>query len=401
MLGQQWHWVVQTAANPTVTFVAGFVIGAIAAGILGNAAYDVVKRWTRSITGIVIRIGAQRGEKTLKRVTVGRGRNRAFEFVYHFDTAGLAPDQLRCRYAPVASLERLLASSENTVAFPIEISDLIAQIEKERRRLAQRTGSGPVREWNGRHLALRHIRSGADPDVHGILERPYFELQFAESDYAALKTISSIWAAQIRVVDIPYKLLGEVMPGWSHSFGANATVETSDGALLLTRRADKATRTFRGCLHISMNEGMRPDDLHRIGDEKPLPDVFHLYRRGFMNELGLKEAQLDKAELTIHSLILDLVHYEWAALGHLKLADSTRDLKAKIWAGEDWEHDRLEAIDFTKKELDRYLFHDGPWVPHGALNLVLSAILRKRVDDSWLVRLERCRTGNPATSLPG
>ena len=114
-------------------------------------------------------------------------------------------------------------------------------------------------------MALRHIRTGADPEAHGILERPYFELQFAESDYATLKTISSLWEAQIKVVDVPYPSLVQVMPGWSHSFGANATVETNDGAVLLTRRAAKATRSFQGYLHISMNEGMRPDDARRPG----------------------------------------------------------------------------------------------------------------------------------------
>src|SRR5690349_22381950 len=139
MAGQAWQWVVQTAANPSITFVAGFVVGAVAAGILGNAAYDLIKRLTRSVRGVLTRVGAQRGERTLKRVAVGHGDNQAFEFVYHFDTAGLAADQLRCRFAPEVPMEQLLSSSENSIAFPVETSELIARIEKERRRLSQRT----------------------------------------------------------------------------------------------------------------------------------------------------------------------------------------------------------------------------------------------------------------------
>lgn len=148
MLAQTWHWVLQTAANPTVTFIVGFVVGALVAGILGNAAYDLVKRWVRSVARVVIRTGAQHGEKTLRRVAVGRGNDQAFEFVYHFDAAGLRSDQLRCRLAPSLPLDRLLASNENTVPLPIDVSELIIKIDRERRRLSQRTGAGPIREWN-------------------------------------------------------------------------------------------------------------------------------------------------------------------------------------------------------------------------------------------------------------
>lgn len=111
-----------------------------------------------------------------------------------------------------------------------------------------------------------------------------------------------------------------------------------------------------------------------------------------MKELSLAPELVRRSELVIHTLLLDLFHYEWAALGHLNLAAKADEIKIGVVAAEDWKHDRLFTIGMTRPDLERSLIGDGPWVPPGALNLVLSAISKRVVDDSWLTRLSDCRT---------
>lgn len=369
------------------SFLVGLVTG-IASGVLANAAYDTVKQRIRRVREARDRRRAERGEVRLRLVPVGES---AQEFIYHFEPAGLTEDQLRCRLVRPMPLSQLMSLPSNHVAFSVGALAVTKEIQAERRRLAKSSSQGPVHEWNGRQLALRHLQRGATPDAGGVLERDYFNLDFAETDYATLKVVERLWASPTQARSIPYPLMGEVMPGWSHSFGVNATVETSDGQLLLTRRGS-ATRTFSGHLHISMNEGMRPDDTVRVGDRDPIPSLGKVFERGFMKELSLAPELVRRSEMTIHTLLLDLVNYEWAALGHLKLAAKAGEIKIGAVAGEDWEHDKLFTIGMNHHELERVLFDDGPWVPHGAVNLVLSAISQRVVDDSWLRRLGRCRT---------
>jgi hypothetical protein len=371
------------------SFLVGLVTG-IATGVLGNAAYDLLKKRVRGAEQAYDRKTAKRGELKLKLVPVGKG---AHEFIYHFAPGkGLTEDQLRCRFVRALPLSQLLALPSNHVAFPGGAKAIAKEIQAERRRLAKSAAQGPVIEWNGRQLALRHLQRSATPDAGGVLERDYFNLDFAETDYASTKVVARLWASSpVDVTTIPNNRLGEVMPGWSHSFGVNATVETSDNQLLLTRRGS-ATRTFSGYLHISMNEGMRPDDTVRVGDQDPIPSIPKVFERGFLKELSLAPELIHRSELVIHTLLLDLYHYEWAALGHLNLAAKVDEIKVGAVAAEDWEHDKLFTIGMTRQELEHSLFENGPWVPHGALNVVLSAMAKGVVDNSWLMRLAECRT---------
>jgi hypothetical protein len=369
------------------SFLVGLVTG-IAGGVLANAAYDAFKQRIRRVREARDRRRAERGEVRLRLVPVGES---AQEFIYHFEPIRLTEDQLRCRLVRPMPLSKLLSLPSNHVAFAGGAQAVTKDIMAERRRLAKGASQGPVQEWNGRQLALRHLQRSATPDADGVLERDFFNLDFAETDYAALKVVARLWASPAQGKSIPYPFLGEVMPGWSHSFGVNATVATSDGQLLLTRRGS-ATRTFSGHLHISMNEGMRPDDTVRVGDRDPIPSIQRVFERGFMKELGLSPELVQRSDLMIHTLLLDLVNYEWAALGHLNLAAKAGEIKIGAVAAEDWEHDKLFTIGMNQQELEKVLFDDGPWVPHGAVNLVLSAISQRVVDDSWLRRLGQCRT---------
>lgn len=383
-VGQVLTWLHSLDNN---AFLVGLVTG-IAAGVLGNAAYDLLKQRFRHVEHAIDRMVAKSGELRLKLVPVGKV---AQEFIYHFEPAGLTEDQLRCRFVKPLPLSQLLSLPSNHVAFAGGVQAVVKEIQAERRRLAKGAAQGPISEWNGRQLALRHLQRSATPEAGGVLERDYFNLDFAETDYAATKVVARLWASSVQVTSLPYSLMGEVMPGWSHSFGVNATVESSDGQLLLTRRGS-ATRTFSGHLHISMNEGMRPDDTVRVGDQDPIPSIRRVFERGFVKELSLAPELVQRSELVIHTLLLDLFHYEWAALGHLNLAAKAHEIEIGAAAAEDWEHDKLFTIRMSRQELEKQLFDEGPWVPYGALNLVLSAISQRVIDSSWLLRLSECRT---------
>lgn len=62
---------------------------------------------------------------------------------------------------------------------------------------------------------------------------------------------------------------GELHSTFSHGFGLNATVETADGKVLLTRRG-RSTSQHQARWHISVNEGMRPDDVGPDGRPDPV-----------------------------------------------------------------------------------------------------------------------------------
>ena len=173
-------------------------------------------------------------------------------------------------------------------------------------------------------------------------------------------------------------MLGEALPGLSHSLGMNATVVTADGRVLLTQRSG-VTNSGRVATHISVNEGVTVHDLTsgRVDPVKAL-------KRGIWEELGIPENDVPDECVTVHSLILDTERYQWGLLAHVDL----RHARASTWtagrvfqaratgqAVDKWESGVLRAPDFTADVVLEELSDPTGWIAHGWANLLLSGML--------------------------
>lgn len=295
-------------------------------------------------------------------------------YVAQFEPAGFDPEHIHCRRA--GANPSLQASAR---AFGIDIPDddgVAALIQDEVERLAADPAA-----WNGESLSLRGFSIGR----FGAKEDAELELVFAPSDHATSRALKPYWMQERPSVErLTGDRLRHVCAAFSHGFGLNVTVETADRQLVLTRRG-LATSQQSGRMHISVNEGMRSDDLTPAGD----PDPIHTVLRGCAEELGIV---VDRAAVTLHSLILDVHRYEWAMLGHVDLrgtelsASAIASKRAVGRAPDDWETDHLEFVPFRPEEVVARLLGGDEWVPHGLVNLALSGVHRFQSRGDEIVR---------------
>lgn len=287
-------------------------------------------------------------------------------FVAQFEPGGIRPENVHCQRVQRSPLpEYRRAAGVLGVNIPSDTA-LADVIEREVVRIREQPGA-----WNGESLALAKLaisRTGPEEDTD-------LQLSFARSDHATSRTMQRYWReAEMQPDTLTGDQLRDVCVAFSHGFGLNATVETADGQLILTRRG-AATSQHHGRLHISVNEGMRPDDLDPTG----APDPLRTLLRGCAEELGVSPAP---EQVTLHSLILDVARYEWAFLAHVDLRGtefSASEIQARRVSGQaqdDWEMDRLEFLPFRVEHIVDQLLGTADWVPHGLVNLGLSAIHR-------------------------
>lgn len=299
-------------------------------------------------------------------------------YVRQFAVDGFRPEHLVSATLPAQSprilIERLPARMQ-----PREAAEIEQMIEDKRRELDAAPGA-----WNAEMLALRRLEVARV----GSHELPALKLHYAKTDYAAFQVISSEWekrfAGGLEGGEILGQELLDVLPGLSHSFGINLTIETADDQLLLTRRSAK-TSGGRNLRHISVNEGMALMDMDpRTG----IPDPYRTALRGIAEELGvdLGDEPDIRNRITFHGLVCDVTRYEWALLGHVNLTQTAWTNSSFIQARrlglgpDDWESNRLEFIPMTKAAVEEALRDDAEWVGHGYMNLVFSAMHRLRSD---------------------
>jgi hypothetical protein len=250
--------------------------------------------------------------------------------------------------------------------------ELAAAAEQVRKEAA--AGDGKVL-WNGQTLGLRSVRIDRDP----MTETQQLTLDFVQSDHAAYVAASQWHRRLIKEDGLPHveeDKWREIELALSHSFGLNATIETSDCYVILTRRG-AIPGSHPGKRHISVNEGIRPTDADRGS-----LDIEAGLRRGIKEELGIVMAG---EAVNFHTLILDIEPYEWALLAHVRVELSLKQIRERrLLAADKWEMESIEAIRFDETEVRRVLEHMDDWIPHGALNLALSLIAERHADASLL-----------------
>jgi len=312
------------------------------------------------------------------------GHQSEFVFIHQFSPVGFDPDRLHTRVVPERALEDRIASLPDELC-PMPASEVSDRVTQERRRLEESPTA-----WNEGKLGLSAIYLSREPQR----DWPVLTLHFHETEYAAFSAIGAAWQRHVKGRDLaallPAERLRSVLPGLSHSFGVNATVVTADGRVLLTKRS-AATSSARPLTHISVNEGMRADDL----DENRRPDPYATLMRGIREEIGV---DVSAGQATFHALILDATRYQWALLGHVDLSgtewDAAKVLSARVVgrAVDNWETDNLRAIPFTVDDVIRELRDPSAWIAHGWVNLLLSAMYSfKSAHDRLLAVLTRTR----------
>jgi len=299
-------------------------------------------------------------------LSVGRGHHQLF--VLEFAPHGFAPDHLVVDPPDNQSLASTWARLPASLQ-PIPFDALSARIAEERSAIDRQTGA-----WNARRFALRRATVGREGDD----EKPTLHLAFGETDFATHRVVSQEWSASLRdrTDRLEERAIRQVLPGLSHSFGINLTIETADGSLVLTQRSS-LTSQATGLRHISVNEGTALEDRDASG----LPDPYATALRGTREQLGI-DLTPHRDLVVFHSLILDVTRYEWALLGHVDLrgtdvTDATLPAQRALGlSSDDWESDRLSLVRWDAASSMELLQSDDHWVGHGYLNLLLSAVHR-------------------------
>jgi len=364
-----------------------------AAGVLAEKFLDVTGRlvkplWYASF-GRVLRRRRHRRESRLigadETFAVGAAKHEIY--VRQFAVGGFREDHLESRRASTQSAETLIGRLPDRLR-PAPASDLSRLIDEKRTVLDATPGV-----WNAEKLALRKV----EVSRVGNLEAPSLTLHYGTTDYAAFQVVASAWEEQFRQGLDGGELTGEelldVLPGLSHSFGVNLTVETADDQLILTRRSAK-TAGGKNLRHISVNEGMALVDVDPRTD---LPDPYLTALRGISEELGvdLPDEPDIRSRITFHSLVCDVSRYEWALLGHVDLTQTEWTNAAFVHARklgmgpDDWESSSLEFIPMTKAAIEDALRSDHDWVGHGYVALVLSSVHRLRRDGRAILAAAR------------
>ena len=341
--------------------IVGVIIDRSVGGLIDNYVRERWRRWRRTISGT----------KAMRRLQVSGellrvGHRSEYIFIHQFSPVGFDSDRLHTKVIAERPLESRIAGLPDELR-PIAVSGLSQRIEQERLRLAEQPTA-----WNEEKLGLSAVFVGREPRR----DWPTLTLHFHQTDYATFLVIGRAWQEHVEGLDLaellPAERLRTVLPGLSHSFGINATVVTADRRLLLTKRS-AVTSSARPLKHISVNEGMRADDL----DENKVPDPYTTLMRGIREEIGI-DASAGRA--TFHTLMLDATRYQWALLGHVDLTDTEWDAarvlsaRAVGRAVDNWETDRIRAIPFTLDDVLRELENPDTWIAHGWVNLLLSAM---------------------------
>ena len=344
----------------------GAICGVLADRTIGQLLLDRVRerwrRWRRTV----------KSEKAMRRLQVSGelvkvGHKSEYVFIHQFSPVGFDSTTLHTKVVDEPPLEARIARLPDELR-PIAVSELADRIERERQRLEESPTA-----WNEDKLGLSAVYVGREPQH----DWPTLTIHFHQTDYATFRTFTGAWQEHVKGIDLaellPAERLREVQPGLSHSFGVNATVVTADRRVLLTKRS-VVTSSARPLKHISVNEGMRADDLD---DETKRPDPYKTLMRGIREEIGI-DATAGRA--IFHTIMLDATRYQWALLGHVDLSDTEWDAARVLSARavgraiDNWETDRLRAVPFTLDDVLRELEEPDTWIAHGWVNLLLSAM---------------------------
>lgn len=247
------------------------------------------------------------------------------------------------------------ARLESAAVFEVDVRDP-ELLDNDRFDAARRRYSIEL-AWDETTLApksLTHARSD-----EGYRTR----VRLAASSYAAFK------AAREQIVDLDFEtrisLLTRAGLGapasFSHTFGVNCTLETSDGKMLLVRRgiANEATT---GQLSVAMSENSNIDDVVDNTFD-PLDTAI----RGFDEELGLSPDDLGAPELgiapvTFNAIIAQVPDCAISVVGHAVTHLSVDEVLEKQRGAKDaHESGGFEVCEFSPDAITELLSSDLQW----------------------------------------
>jgi hypothetical protein len=371
--------------GPALLFVGGALTTMVLEAVTGRATGLVLRRWVKA-----------RSRRRLRKMSshddlIWVTRTDAV-YLHQFVPDGWDPDKIRIHFdedAPRLSDE--LARADPAL-LPKPPDQLLAAVAAKAQELDEHPSF-----WNGETLGILSIRNALRTRDS---ELPILTVRTYPSAHAATTVMSETWEREFdpalwrererNFSQLQLQQMRDGLPGMLHAIGLNATLVTSDGFLVLTKRNPRMSSGRNGW-HISVNEGMTKYDRHRNVLDPRVGIV-----RGVDEELGL---DISVDNVVIHSAIHDVTRYQFGLLGHIDLAgtDITADrimAARKLGLGKDKvENTHLEVIDFNPREVKKVL-RDENWLAHGWVNLVLSAIHAMRSDQAEFTTLLHSRGGH-------
>ncbi|WP_427018898.1 hypothetical protein ACQCSX_10365 [Pseudarthrobacter sp. P1] len=358
--------------------------------VLGVILTMVLEATTGRAWGLIARKFFKR--RALQRlVRFGRGdelvrRGNEALYVLQFVPGGWRPQDIVIAERPAPELETELARVPGALV-ALDPARLVAEIASERQRLQ----GFPDGEWNGASLAVDGLNALSRTREH---ERPVLNLSVWHSDHASAKVCGRAWMEEFDAGNIDLgsdgDRLAHIAPGMIHAIGLNATVVTDDDRLILVRRSE-LTSSGRNGYHISVNEGMLPEDRNAKGALDPHRGL----ARGMKEELGI---DVESRFVHFHTAMLDVRRYQLGLLGHVNLRNTgitaAQILNARRLgtAQDKFENRTIEEIPWTYEAVVEKLAEPN-WIAHGWLNLLLSAVesFAPKTDELYRMLGERTR----------
>lgn len=368
--------------GPVSLFVAGALTTMVLEAVTGRATGLVIRRWVRA-----------RSRRRLRKMgnhddMIWVSRTDAV-YLHQFVPDGWDPDKIRIQFQGEAPPLAEELSRADPALLPQPADVMLGAVAETAAALDAHPSF-----WNGESLGVLSIRNALRT---GEAELPVLTVRTYPSSHAATVVMSETWEREFdaglwrerekHFTRPQLQQMRDGLPGMLHAIGLNATLVTSDGFLVLTRRNPRMS-SGRDGWHISVNEGMTRYDRHKNVLDPRVGLV-----RGVQEELGL---DISMDNVVIHSAIHDVTRYQFGLLGHIDLQGTTitadRVLAArKLALGRDKvENTHLEVIDFNAREVKRVLREDN-WLAHGWVNLVLSAIHAMRSQEEEFTTLLHAR----------
>lgn len=309
-------------------------------------------------------------------------------YLHQFVPGGWQPGNIQFVQRDAESFEESIARADPEL-LPETPEELARRVSEERDRLEDPSFD----EWDGDHIAVERIITRGRTSAS---EKPVIRIEARSTKFSVTNVCTHAWEDfyrdRSRLFPMDHPQFREGVPGMLNAVGLNATVVTSDGFLVLTRRNARMS-SGRGGRHISVNEGMQPSDVLG-GSLDPAVGLV----RGIDEELGISD--VESSLVRFHSAIFDLDRYQFGLLGHVDLSGTdtswqrVTERRLTGIAKDKVEARRLERIPWNPDAVIGALM-DPDWVAHGWVNLLLSAIssFPTRADD--LLKVQASVEGVP------
>ncbi len=260
------------------------------------------------------------------------------------------------------------------IALPPDLQQRMNAIEEQQAELEK--GGKPREFHNGPITALASIGRGQ----LGYTEEPFLILRLRPTDYYTyLATTMSLdlktQTEQGRETTIRDKYLCNLryevpIPEFAGGFGVNLSVITSDGFIIVAKRAMEGIAPYPGYICAAINECMNPILDRNVNGALSLVVTA---QRGANYELNI---EITEDEVSFFTLGVDPQNYQYVISGLIRSKSFSRDdiiSRRSIGSKERWETQQLNFLPHDLDKIAKFLQDTSrteKWIPTGFACLV-------------------------------